>query len=363
MKKLWVVVLAATLGALELQAQSQCTVTMKVRNERYGYRYSIGWDPVPNADTYVLEESTDNFRTVYRTELVDQAPEALFREFSYQSSVEVRTKFRLTASSSAGLIKPCSTTEDVVFSSDPAFRKVTQKSVIPLVGSTPGLNGSQFKTSVRLRATVDDQRGKLVLRRLNVYGSDRDPSIPYALAKRGDTLNFEDIGAAFNYVGLASLDIIPDGAAGGGKTVPFAEVRLFNVAAEGTFGTIESQTQPFDWNRDLGGQLISFVVPPAGLRLNFGVRTFTASIVAVSVRRGDQDMGGTAIHTPPGDTLIFGSASQMAGIDLQPGDVIRLGGQGTWVPMYTLTDNNTNDPALYIPPVKVDLDVETYTVR
>ncbi len=361
MKRWWLVGLAMTLGVTQVQAQSECTVALKVENERYGYRYSVRWDPVPSADMYVLEESTDNFRTVRRIEFLDKSPSQLGTQFEYQSSTEVRAKYRLTASSVAGAIKPCSTVEEITYSADPAYRKVMQKSVIPLVGSTPGLNGSQFKTSLRLRATQDDQRGKLLLRRLNIPGTDRDPSIPYVLAKKGDVLFFEDIVASFNTVGLASLDIVPDGDSGGGKTVPFAEVRLFNVAAEGTFGTIESQTQPFPWNTDVPANF-SVVVPTAEMRLNLGVRAFTGSNVFITVRRGTESIAST-LHTPAGDTLIFGSAKEMTGVDVQPGDVIRISGQGTWVPMYTLTDNRTNDPALFIPPAKVDLDVEKYLLR
>jgi hypothetical protein len=361
-KKLWVMGFALIVGAVELHAQTDCTVNIKAASERSGRRFTISWDPVAGADTYVLEESFDNFRTVQQSTFVDQTN--LSRQFSYQASVDVRVKYRVTAYASNYQLTPCSATKEVIYSPDVAYRKVVQKSAIPLVGSTAGLNGSQFKTSVRLRATEDDQRGTLVLRRNGIPGTDRDPMLPYALVKKGDALFFDDIVAAFGQTGLGSIDIIPNDNAGGGFTVPFAEVRLFNVANGGTFGTIESQTQPFDWSTDVSmNRATVVVVPSSDLRLNLGVRSFTSSVVTLNVRRGNESVAGF-VHSPGGDSLVFGSAKDMlGGFELQPGDVIRFGGQGTFVPMYTLTDNRTNDPALFIVPVKVDLDVETYVEK
>lgn len=359
---MWVIGFALIVGAVELHAQTNCTVNINATSERSGRRYTISWDPVPGADTYVLEESLDNFRTVQKHTLIDQT--TLARQFSYQASVDVRVKYRVTAYASNYQITPCSATKEVSFSPDVAYRKVVQKSAIPLVGSTAGLNGSVFKTSVRLRATQDDQRGTLILRRNGIPGTDRDPVMPYALAKKGDVLFFDDIVAAFGQSGLGSIDIVPNANAGGGLTVPFAEVRLFNVANGGTFGAIESQTQPYDWSTDVSANRATVVVVPnSDLRLNLGIRSFTSSIVTLIVRRGD-DSVATFVHSPGGDSLVFGSAKDMlGGFELQPGDVIRFGGMGTFVPMYTLTDNRTNDPALFIVPVKVDLDVETYVEK
>jgi hypothetical protein len=358
-KKLWVTGFALLFGALEVHAE--CTVNLKAMSERAGRRYNISWSPVAGADTYVLEESFDNFRTVNKMTFIDRPDISLSREFAYQASVDVRVKYRVTASSGGGLITPCSAVQEVTYSSDAAFRKVVQKSAIPLVGSTPGLNGSQFKTSVRLRATENDQRGTLILRRNGIPGTERDPKMTYALAKKGDILNFDDIVAAFGQTGLGSIDIIPDPTAGGGFTVPFAEVRLFNVAANGTFGTIETQTQPFHWSNDVDTQRgLVVTAPKPNLRLNLGVRSFTSSVVLLSVSRAGKSIA-SVVHTPGGDSLLFGSAKEMlGGLDLEPGDVIRFGGMGTFVPMYTLTDNTTNDPALFIPPMRVDLDVESY---
>lgn len=361
-RKTWVTVLALLLGSI--QAYAECTVNIKATDERSGRRYTLSWDPVPGADTYTVEESFDNFRTVTKYNFVDKPDEGLRQQFQYQSSVELRVKYRVTASAGGGQITPCSSIKELTYSSDASFRRVVQKSAIPLVGSTAGLNGSLFKTSVRFRATENDQRGTLILRRNNIPGTERDPKLTYNLAKKGDMLYFDDIVAAFGANGLGSIDIIPDSNAGGGFTVPFAEVRLFNVTPEGTFGTIESQTQPFDWSEDVGANhTTSFVVPTSEMRLNIGIRSFTSSIVSLAVSRNGKGVAGF-VQTPGGDSLIFGSAKEMlGGFDVQPGDVIRIFGQGTFVPMFTLTDNRTNDPALFIPPVKVDLDVERYVEK
>jgi hypothetical protein len=359
-------VLAVLFCAGSLQSSAQCTVALKTKSERSGQRYVLSWDPVPDADTYILEESTDNFRTVIRREWVDKLPDALTTAVEYQTTVDLRVKFRLTASQPHGSLIPCSSTTELVFSDDARYRRMMQKSVIPIVGSTPGLNGSQFRTSLRLRAVHDDQRGRLVLRRLNIPGTDRDPSIPYALAHKGDVLQYDDVVAAFGYVGLGSIDIIPDPAAGGGLTVPYAEVRLFNVSSTGTFGTIESQVQPYEYDDDLGfglGSGQSFVVPDSTLRVNVGVRAFGGSTIVISLRRGNANVAQT-VHTASDDTFLFGSLKDMTGGgDAQPGDIVTFSGQGNFVPMYTLTDNRTNDPALFVPPTKLTLDVEKFAIR
>jgi len=360
-KKTWALAIALTLGAVALQAQPfTCTTALKFDDERFGQRYSITWDPVPHADTYILERSTDNFRTTVRREYVDANPTFLRDQVGYQATKDVRVKFRLTARDTQGQLIPCSDTKELIFSPDVNFRRIVQKSVIPLVGSTPGLNGSQFKTSLRLRATEDGQSGKLVFRRANVYGSDRDPSLNYSFTHKGDVVNFEDIGATFGIVGLGSLDIVPDANAPAGTTVPFAEVRLFNVASNGTFGTIEAQTQPFAFSD--GFQSISFVVPSSDMRVNMGARSFSASIIIVNIYRGSTQIG-QAVHTPPGDTLLFGSANEITGVQLQPGDRVTVNGQGNWIPLYTLTDNRTNDPALFVPPAKIDFEVGQYAIE
>ncbi|HEX2834892.1 MAG TPA: hypothetical protein VHW00_17900 [Thermoanaerobaculia bacterium] len=364
MKKLWVTGFVLLFGAIELYAD--CTVNLKAASERSGRRYIISWDPVPGADTYVLEESFDNFRTVQQQTIVDQAPENLRRQFDYQASADTRVKYRLTAYASgfAAPLSPCTATKEVTYSPDATFRRVVQKSVIPLVGSTAGLNGSQFKTSVRLRATQNDQRGDLILRRVGIPGTSRDPRLTYSLARKGDVLYFDDIVAAFGQTGLGSVDIVPDETAGGRMTVPFAEVRLFNVTPGGTFGTTESQTQPFHWSTDVSlNRQLSVTVPKDDLRLNLGVRSFSGSIIVIGVWRGNKSVSSNVL-SPSGDSILFGSAKDISAFnDLQPGDVIRFTGSGTFVPMYTLTDNKTNDPALFIPPVPIDLDVERYIER
>jgi hypothetical protein len=363
MKRSWLLGLIIGAWAVQAAAQSQCTVTLKFDNERFNYRYRVFWDPVPKADTYVLEETRDNFRTTLRTEIVNAATAAeLSRTITYQSTVDVNTKFRLTASSSTGQIVPCSATRDLRFAADSAYQRLVRRSTIPMVGSVVGAYGSLFKTSLRLRATRDNQRGKLILRRQSIPASEADPTIPYAFAGKGDVLNFDDVVAAFGVSGLGSIDIVPEATETSGLAVPFAEVRLFNVTPQGTFGTIESQTQPASWD-DSAAHSLTFIVPGPDLRLNFGVRTFSDAFISVTARRNGTTVASNLLK-PSTEIFLFGTARDMlGGADLLPGDEIVLSGIGTWVPMYTITDNRTNDPALYVPPTRVELDVETFTTR
>src|SRR5262245_61925366 len=87
-----------------------------------------------------------------------------------------------------------------------------KKGIIPLVGSTAGLNGASFKTSLRIEA-ISDAYGKIVFHPLGQVARDDDPSIPYSfphvVSPITDYIQFDDIVAAMGQSGLGSLDIIP----------------------------------------------------------------------------------------------------------------------------------------------------------
>jgi hypothetical protein len=363
--------LAMLLLAAPMFGHSNCSIQLQSTPDRDApiARYNVQWTTVSGATKYVLERSPDNFLHVVETTYEGtRLNSPLVESIEYQRTVETKLAVRITAYSATNAFAPCSATADLLFPADRAFRDVMQRSIIPLVGSAPGAYNSNFKTDLRLRATQEGQKGKLVFHALDVPASTFDPVIPYAFEKAGDEIFFDDVVALFGRVGLGSIDIVPS-RVDGKLTVPFAEVRLYNVTPTGNFGAFESQTQPFPWKwpgsatlprNSFSGDGYVITVPDASSRLNVGVRTFAASTISVEIKRGRSTIGNRSFEVAA-DTLTFTNAAGFTGrSDLQPGDTIIIKGKGQFVPLFTVTDNRTNDPALFFPIIEVDLDVEDY---
>ena len=119
------------------------------------------------------------------------------------------------------------------------------------------------------------------------------------------------------------------------------------------------QTQPFSFHdqnpeSDAG---LSVTVPGPDLRLNMGVRVFLDSEVDITVMRNGQVLVDK-IMPVQGDILLFTTANAFIGTELQAGDQVFLRVRGDGLPLYTLTDNSTNDPALFFPPTPIQIRVD-----
>lgn len=340
-----------------------CAVTATVRDERkpVASYWMISWTPVAGATGYVVEASSDDFNTIRRIEL---DPDETSLEVSRYTTVDEPYVYRITATTPN---ETCTTTVNVTFKTDRDFMKLTRRSIIPLVGSTPGANGADFHTSLRLRNySGADMTGQLVFHPLGVPGSSADQSLRYELHNRGDVIQYDDIVKEFNFTGLGSLDIVPD-VHGAQASIPRAEVHLFNQTPTGTFGAFESQVQPYDFNvlaNPLDLPQAEATMPGPAMRLNVGIRSLDSALVTMLVLRNAQTIGSRSFEMLP-DTLVFAPAYVLLpDVDLQPGDVIVIRTfRGTAVPMYSLTDNVTNDPALFVPPTKEPTDVYHYSFQ
>ena len=90
------------------------------------------------------------------------------------------------------------------------------------------------------------------------------------------------------------------------------------------------------------------------------MRSVEGSGVFVTVRRGTEVIGYRTF-TMARDQLLFSSASDFAGMALQKGDTVQIMiYSGSAIPLYSLTDNKTNDPALYYPPTRTLLDLSYF---
>lgn len=341
-----------------------CTLNLAKEDLGRGRSWELSWTPQAGVQNYTVESirTAENGTTnTRRINVESRSGSKVRKEVSVQSTVPLTVTYRV---STVGGTEPCSASIDVTYPTDSTLQQAVRKSVIPLVGSARGANGSDFKTSLRLRATGPRQSGILVFHPANQAGSDGDPFLVYNLPGTASTVNYDDVVAAFGVSGLGSIDIIPDFDQSEGWKVPTAEVRLFNVTPEGTYGTIEAQTQAHDF---LGGSVepiepLTVTIPAPDLRVNLAVRSFEPATVDVEVLRNGSTIS-VKEYELANDFLLFNSADNIAGIPLQPGDVITIRmPNGGAVPMYTLTDNHTNDPALFMPPVRIRYDVGTWDV-
>jgi hypothetical protein len=339
--------------------EAACTLNLKKEDLGRGERWELSWDKVPGATGFLLEsprvdEETGTV-TTRRRDVPIEGGTRVTTEVSVTTSQNLTVPYRVIATG----VADCSATIDVTYVSSVTFERLTRKSVIPLVGSARGANNSNFKTALRLRGTKRNQRGILVFHPANVPARDSDPVLTYSLPTTSDVIVYEDVVAAFGATGLGSIEIIPDFSTEHGWTVPYAEVRLYNVDDKGTYGTLESQTQAIDFLIGNPEAITSLILTTPGpeLRVNLGVRAFQETVVTFKVSR-DGDVIASRDWPLTRDFLFFNSALASTGITPQPGDLITIEiPAGGGIPMYSLTDNRTNDPALFVPPTRIQFDV------
>jgi hypothetical protein len=356
---------AIALTVLGTQAQAQwCALDMKLTDIGQSRKFELSFARVPTATGYIIEETVDGATTLNHFEISQDSGASRFtRTFERQTTYNVVATYRVIAMGVAN----CSDERTVQYKLDANFKKAMVRSVIPLVGSTAGANGAQFKTSLRLRSPGGDPlTGKLVFHPIGVPATNGDPSIRYNLRTSDSVQEWDDIVAAFGATGLGTIDIIPDPSltnASRLQAAPSADVRLFNTTPNGTFGTLEVQTQPFSFHQDNpeADAGLRVTVPTAELRLNIGVRTFLDSAVDVVVMRNGQSVVNRTFNMV-GDLLQFVPASAFVGSEVQPGDEVFVRVRGAGVPIYSLTDNTTNDPALFVPPAEIERFVDKYQI-
>ncbi len=246
-----------------------------------------------------------------------------------------------------------------------------KKGIIPLVGSTAGLNGASFKTSLRINA-VSDAHGRIVFHPLGQIARDDDPSIPYSFPTNvhvaTDYLQFDDVVAAMGQSGLGTLDIVPDSLTGG-NWLPPVHARIYNDTPNGTFGTDVPMVLPRDYffnmysTADARAGLVQSsgrtTVPPlpAIYRRNVGFRTLSpVGLVAVILRKsGKQET--YVVGTFPGEYSTLMPVEQFVKtfigekVTIGPDDGLLLNTQdGAAIVYYTYTDNRTNDPSIVVSP-------------
>jgi hypothetical protein len=233
---------------------------------------------------------------------------------------------------------------------------ITEKRIVPLVGSVRGANGSDFRTSLTMSKAAL-RKGRIVFRPTGTVASDADPFIRYLFGDNNaagpQELYWDDIVAAIGASGTGSLEIIPDRI--GEETalrVPNVSVRVYNVAEKGTFGSHTDAVRPAEWflnpvTQQAGAGIF---VPAAhgNVRRNIGFRTLTAVSYAIDlVVPGVENrrFRGSA----PANYTYFSSLDAFVGEAVPANAQVYVSFQfGYGIGFYTETDNITNDPTVVV---------------
>ncbi len=305
-----------------------------------GKAYAMTWAAVSGATDYVIDESTDqNFGTLISSLVVTTTSVSFTRTSANRYFYRLRARNNSTGCS---ITSGFSQTVSVLVSVTP----VPQTHYLPVVGSTPGSNGANFKTAVQLfNPKTTTISGKIVFHTQNATGTASDPSLVYSIAA-GKTMLYPDLLPAMGVAsGIGSADLIADA----GAPFPVTLVRVFNDAGTaGTTGLAEEQMAASDALQN--GDTAALLAPPdQRFRLNIGVRTLDQGVAFTLTVR---DKSGGVVKTTaksygPNFFIQPGSAAMLDGYVLTGEETISIAITSGSAFIYgSTTDNTTQDPSV-----------------
>lgn len=310
-------------------------------------RYEEGqvrWKAVPGANRYTILQTYGDLKAPQYS-----STRNTFINVDQRASAPVTVRYIVTAEVEPGVrlmatwTDSCTGSIEVTLPVNEAFRKFTRRAVLPVVGSTPGAFGGQFKTSLELRGLASE-KGRIVFHPAGRVASDGDPSMPYSFAE-SRVLAWDDVVAAMGQSGIGSLEIIPD--ADSLDRIPQTQVRLYNDTSIGTFGTFATPVVPYDYLRPPAFQLR---IPDDRFRVNMGIYALENATVSIVFQRPNGQLDGTRTLNFPAGWMEMKSAADFVGKALEPGHLLLVAIEGAAVPFFTITENRTNDPTLIVPP-------------
>ncbi|HEY6064706.1 MAG TPA: hypothetical protein VIY96_01030, partial [Thermoanaerobaculia bacterium] len=222
--------------------------------------------------------------------------------------------------------------------------------ILPVVGSTVGVGGSFFRTSVQIHnAGTTPLSGRMVFRPSGTPGSNYDPALDFTLAP-GQTQTIPDLLPAMGISGLGSLDI--ETAVGSGSNLPIVSARVFNDAGvAGTTGFGFNALTPADAIHPDRRGVLTIPADLTNFRMNIGVRTLAADgLMTLTVRDAagavqaviPKFFRGTYHEQQAGSVFLNGHP-------LPPGGSITVHVDAGGAIVYgAVVDNRTGDPSLQI---------------
>ena len=215
---------------------------------------------------------------------------------------------------------------------------------VPSVGSLAGAHGANFRTALQMHnASPSAVAGELVYHPTGRRASSADPSLPYAIGA-GQTVSFADLLPAMGQTGLGTLDVVSRTG-----PPPLVLAHVFNdLGLGGTVGLAEEGASVSDLLR--AGDRSDLLIPDdlSKRRINIGVRTFDAAVLAVTLSdrngflQGRQPLATKSI--PAGEFEQLPLADFLDGAALPPGGSVRIEMIGGEALIFgAVTDNVTND--------------------
>jgi hypothetical protein len=225
--------------------------------------------------------------------------------------------------------------------------EVLDRRILPVVGSTPGANGTFFRTSVQLNNSGNaSMTGRIVFHPSGSAGSDTDPALSYSL-RPGQTQSIADLLPAMGVNGVGSADIeITSG------TAPVATARVFNDAGpSGTTGFTEEAMRVEEALR--AGQTAALLIPSdfTVARFNVGVRTLEeGAAVTFTLRNAAGALFGSSTRAfLPNYHEQQDAVGFLRVFEVPPGGSISISVTSGAAIVYGATvDNTTGDPSLQI---------------
>jgi hypothetical protein len=221
-----------------------------------------------------------------------------------------------------------------------------EERILPVVASSPGAEGSFFRTTVQLHNPhASEIGGRFVFHRQGESGTAADPSLSFFIGP-GQTVSFRDVLQALGRDGVGSIDMVTlPGAA------PVAVARIFNDAGDlGTTGMSHAAMDPAASLQQ--GEKAVLLVPSdlVKARFNIGVRTLAAGLVLdLTVRRADGGVAHTLQKSWPPHYFVQTTAEAFMGVPPQANDSLEIvvaGGSG--IIYGAATDNTTQDPTMQV---------------
>jgi hypothetical protein len=143
--------------------------------------------------------------------------------------------------------------------------------------------------------------------------------------------------------GIGSLEIIPDEASA--SSIPTTRVHLYQQDEHGTYGSFTSPVYPYDYLQPVP---LSIQVPDEGFRVNAGIRTLNAATVKALVYDVNGRLRTFRDLEFPAEYSTMSSLESFLGVKIGMGERVTLLPSDAVVLFYTLTENRTNDPSLFV---------------
>jgi hypothetical protein len=228
---------------------------------------------------------------------------------------------------------------------------VRDRAVLPVVGSTAGAFGSNFKTELQMNnRSLQPMRGAIVYRPQGTAPSANDPIVPFVLAPF-ETIAFSDIVASMGASGLGSLDfLVYEGG------IPTLIARAYDDRGnDGTVGAVVTPVRQRDAMK--AGDSASLLTPAdlARFRFNVGVRTLAdGATLRITLRGSNGIVRETFDRSYQGEFFIQQAVEAFIGSPVLSNESIQVEVlAGSAIVYGTTTDNTTNDPSLQLATVWV----------